>query len=113
MAAMIMYSIAMKTAVNAPLAENDYTQEVCQNQPMYAVPTYQQTYAQPAYQQTYAQPAYQQTYAPQPAYTQPVQSAPASQENIPAELRRYKQLFDEGVITEEEFTAKKKQILGL
>lgn len=110
MAAMIMYSIAMKNAVNAPQTENYYTQKVCQNQPVYAVPTYQQTYEQP---QTYAQPAYQQTYAPQPAYTQPVQSAPASQENIPAELRRYKQLFDEGVITEEEFTAKKKQILGL
>ena len=29
------------------------------------------------------------------------------------ELERYKELFDKGVITEEEFAAKKKQILGL
>ena len=30
-----------------------------------------------------------------------------------ARIKELKQLFDEGLITEEEFTAKKKQILGL
>lgn len=29
------------------------------------------------------------------------------------ELRKYKALFDDGIITQEEFEAKKKQILGL
>lgn len=29
------------------------------------------------------------------------------------ELRKFKQLFDDGIITEEEFNAKKKQLLGL
>lgn len=29
------------------------------------------------------------------------------------ELKKYKELFDEGIITQEEFTAKKKQLLGL
>lgn len=29
------------------------------------------------------------------------------------ELRKYKELFDEGIITEDEFNAKKKQLLGL
>ena len=36
-----------------------------------------------------------------------------NQTDIVAELRKYKQLFDEGVISQEEFDAKKKQILGL
>ena len=29
------------------------------------------------------------------------------------EIRKYKQLFDEGILTQEEFDAKKKQLLGL
>lgn len=29
------------------------------------------------------------------------------------EIRRYKALYDEGILTEEEFTLKKKQILGI
>ena len=32
---------------------------------------------------------------------------------IGEELRMYKSLLDEGVITEEEFTSKKKQLMGL
>ena len=28
-------------------------------------------------------------------------------------IRRYKELFDEGILTEEEFSAKKRQILGI
>lgn len=51
---------------------------------------------------------------------QPQQPAPAAQQNTPApqaqdnvsELRRYKQLYDDGIITKEEFEAKKKQLLG-
>ncbi|RMC39444.1 SHOCT domain-containing protein, partial [Lactobacillus sp. ESL0236] len=33
--------------------------------------------------------------------------------DAPAEIRRYKQLLDDGIITQEEFEAKKKQLLGL
>ena len=37
-----------------------------------------------------------------------------NQKNDPtAELRKYKQLLDDGIITQEDFNAKKKQILGL
>ena len=37
---------------------------------------------------------------------------PAEVDNV-AEIKKYKQLLDEGIITEEEFNAKKKQLLGL
>ena len=40
-------------------------------------------------------------------------SVPAAETSSADELRKYKQLLDEGVITEEEFEAKKKQLLGL
>ncbi|RHW51079.1 DUF4428 domain-containing protein [Lactobacillus bombicola] len=33
--------------------------------------------------------------------------------DAPAEIRKYKQLMDDGIITKEEFEAKKKQLLGL
>lgn len=33
--------------------------------------------------------------------------------SVPNEIRKYKELLDEGVLTEEEFTAKKKQLLGI
>jgi DNA-directed RNA polymerase subunit RPC12/RpoP len=33
--------------------------------------------------------------------------------DAPAEIRKYKQLLDDGIITKEEFEAKKKQLLGL
>ena len=32
---------------------------------------------------------------------------------VPDQILKYKELFDVGAITEEEFTAKKKQLLGL
>ncbi len=38
---------------------------------------------------------------------------PVSTQSTADELRKYKQLFDDGVITEEEFNAKKEQILKL
>ena len=36
-----------------------------------------------------------------------------SKSNDPDVLRKYKQLFDEGIITSEEFETKKKEILGI
>lgn len=41
------------------------------------------------------------------------ESAPAVTDGIPEELEKYKRLLDSGVITQEEFDAKKKQLLGL
>ena len=40
-------------------------------------------------------------------------SASGTESDIAAQLRKYKQLLDEGVITQQEFKAKKKQVLGL
>ena len=34
-------------------------------------------------------------------------------DNVADELKKYKEMLDEGLITEEEFTAKKKQLLGI
>lgn len=39
--------------------------------------------------------------------------AEKSQNSIPEELKKYKELLDGGIITQEEFDAKKKQLLGL
>lgn len=43
----------------------------------------------------------------------PVPAAPAEAPSRAAELKEFKELLDAGVITQEEFDAKKKQILGL
>lgn len=40
-------------------------------------------------------------------------AAPAEADGVPEELEKYKRLLDNGVITQEEFEAKKKQLLGL
>jgi Short C-terminal domain len=51
-------------------------------------------------------------YAEQPAYEQP-QAAPPAQADYTAELERLAQLRDQGVITAEDFDAKKRQLLGI
>jgi hypothetical protein len=51
--------------------------------------------------------AQQQQYAPPP------QAAPAGEPDYAAELEKLAQLKNSGVLTEEEFQAKKKQILGI
>ena len=40
-------------------------------------------------------------------------AAPAANVDAVAEIKRYKDLLEQGLITEEEFTAKKKQLLGI
>ena len=42
-----------------------------------------------------------------------VESAPSQAASPVDELRKYKQLLDDGIITQAEFDAKKKQLLGL
>lgn len=49
-------------------------------------------------------------------YTPPLEVVAApinNNDDIILEIRKFKQLYDEGVLTEEEFTAKKKQLLGI
>jgi predicted Zn-dependent peptidase len=53
--------------------------------------------------------AYDQEVAAQQAYAAPPPAAPA----YAAELEQLAQLKNQGIITEEEFDAKKKQILGI
>jgi predicted ArsR family transcriptional regulator len=48
------------------------------------------------------------------AQPQQMQAAPApAQDDTAAQLQQLAQLRDQGILTEEEFSAKKKQILGL
>ncbi len=47
-----------------------------------------------------------------PAPQQPVAAAPA-EPDAAAEIQKYSALKDQGMLTEEEFAAKKKQILGI
>ena len=43
----------------------------------------------------------------------PVQNTTENTQDMIAELKQLKELVDEGILTEEEFSVKKKQILGL
>jgi hypothetical protein len=65
--------------------------------------------------QKYAQQdaeAYEQQAAAQQAYAAPPPAAPAEADYM-AELEQLAQLRNQGIITPEEFEAKKKQILGI
>jgi hypothetical protein len=63
-------------------------------------------------QQRYeAQYPQQPQYAPQPQYAEP--AAPPAEPDYVAELEQLSQLKSRGLITEEEFQAKKKQLLGI
>jgi hypothetical protein len=55
----------------------------------------------------------QQQYAAEQAAAPPPQAAPAAAPDYTAELERLAQLRDQGVITPEDFEAKKKQLLGI
>ena len=44
---------------------------------------------------------------------QPAAAAEAPAQDAVSQLKQYKQLLDEGVITQADFDAKKKQIMGL
>lgn len=85
-------------------------------QPQYAQPAPQPQYVQPAPQPQYAQPQYAQP-APQPQVVQPAPqppvATPSGTPDMYEELRKLAELKDAGILTEEEFAAKKAQILGL
>lgn len=54
----------------------------------------------------------QQQAQQQAAAPQPVAAAPAQDDTV-AQLQQLAQLKDQGILTQEEFDAKKKQILGI
>lgn len=60
-------------------------------------------------EQAYQQQVQAQQYAPAPA---PVYTAPASSDTT-AQLQQLAQLHAQGILTDEEFAAKKAQILGI
>ena len=119
---------AKATAPQAPAPQAPAPQAPVYQAPVYQAPTYQPPQA-PVYQPPQA-PAYQPPQAPAyqppqaPAYQppqapvyQPPQApayqAPASGRDHSAELAKYENLLARGIITQEEFEAKKKQILGM
>ena len=59
------------------------------------------------------QAAYEQQMAAQQAYAQQAAPAAAAAPDYAAELEQLAQLKAQGILTEEEFEAKKKQILGI
>lgn len=90
--------------------------------PAYTAPAYTQpTYTAPTYTPpTYAEPTYTAPAEPAPTYTAPAApaapEAPAAQNGQNAayqELKQLKELLDAGFISQEDYEAKKKQILGL
>ena len=92
-------------------------------QQTFAQPGYanQQPYAQPGYpnQQPYAQPGYPSQQAPQQAPPQATEQAPAqaapqapAQEDPFEVLGKLKRMLDAGLIEQEEYDAKKKEILS-
>jgi hypothetical protein len=56
--------------------------------------------------------AQEQTSAAAPAQAAPAQAAPAQRDEM-AEIQQLAAMKDQGILTEEEFQAKKKQILGI
>lgn len=54
-----------------------------------------------------------QRWATQDVPTQEAAPAPAAQDNTVTELQQLAQLKDQGILTQAEFDAKKKQILGI
>ena len=61
-------------------------------------------------QEKWAEQEQQQYEQQQPAYQQP---PPQAEEDLNAELTQLAQLHQQGILTDEEFAAKKKQILGI
>jgi putative oligomerization/nucleic acid binding protein len=59
------------------------------------------------------QAAYEQQMAQQQAYQQPMAAQSSAEPDYAAELEKLAHLKAQGIITEEEFEAKKKQILGI
>jgi hypothetical protein len=74
----------------------------------------EQRYAQKDYeQQMAAQQQYEAQMAAEQQYAAPPPAAGGGEPEYMAELERLAQLKSQGIITDEEFEAKKKQLLGI
>lgn len=49
----------------------------------------------------------------QPQAPAPIQPATTPTDDVAAQIKQFAELRDQGILTEEEFSAKKKQLLGL
>ena len=82
-------------------------------QPQYAVPAQPQQYGAPAQPQQYGMPAQPQPAVPaQPAPAPSVSTVGAEMAECAKLLVKYKELLDQGVITQEEFDTLKAELLG-
>ena len=114
------------TGFNAvPSTQQAYTQQPVPPQPVYTnpAPSPQPTYTKPAQPQTSSPLKFSASYRTIPAHTennggnmamnQTTGTTSESFENIAQQLKIYKELLDSGLITEDDFNAKKKQLLNL
>ncbi len=102
--------ILMQSKLNQICASKGYPTYAASPAPQ---PAYQAA-PQPSYQpQSNYQPQPQTNYQPQSNYQVPAAPAQPTASDTADELRKLKSLLDDGIITPEEFDAKKKQLLGL
>ncbi len=102
--------ILMQSKLNQICASKGYPAYAASPAPQ---PAYQAA-PQPSYQpQSNYQPQPQTNYQPQSNYQVPAAPAQPTASDTADELRKLKSLLDDGIITPEEFDAKKKQLLGL
>ena len=92
------------TAVSGRVARRQAAKFDQKDQAAYDQQQAEQQQAEP--QQAYEQP-------PQQAYAQPAPPAESGTDDEVDEIRKLAALRDQGLLTEEEFAAKKKQILGI
>ena len=71
--------------------------------------------ASPVYTEASVTPAYMvnNSTAENNVYSEQVPPAAQPQDQLAAELQRFKKLYEDGLISEEEFLAKKKQLLNI
>jgi hypothetical protein len=101
-AAVVGTATATRNAVNRRQADKNY-----------AAYEHAATQAAPPPQQQYAAPPPQQYAAPAPPPPDAGYPAPASQDDALSQLERYAALKQQGLLSDEEYEAKKKQLLGL
>jgi hypothetical protein len=105
------------TAVSGRVArrqQNKYQQkadaEAYQQEQQAPEPQYEQAPPPQQYQQAPPQYAPQPQYAPPPA---PAAPAPGAEPNLADEIQRLSTLKDQGILSEDEFSAAKSKLLGL
>ena len=101
-AAVVGTATATRNAVNRRQADKNY-----------AAYEHAAQQSAPPPQQQYAAPPPQQYAAPAPPPPDAGYQAPASQDDALSQLERYAALKQQGLLTDEEYEAKKKQLLGL